>query len=180
MRVGILGGGQLGRMIALAGYPLGASSTVLEPAAGSSAAQVCAHVAGEFDDLRALYELAKASDVVTFEFENVPAETTDVAARYAPVRPGGNVLHVSQNRWREKSFLRDAGLPVTPFAPVNTLAERDGETQTGFSLALAREIDELDWEATAREAAHRAARLLGGTKPRSERMAAKVVSGVSP
>ena len=66
MKLGILGGGQLGRMIALAGYPLGVSSMVLEPAGGSSASQVCGHIAGEFDNYQALYELAKASDVVTY------------------------------------------------------------------------------------------------------------------
>src|SRR5205085_2449875 len=56
--------------------------------------------------------------VVTFEFENVPAATTEVCERFAPVRPGGNVLHTTQNRIREKSFLNKAGIPVTPFWPV--------------------------------------------------------------
>ena len=75
MRLGILGGGQLGRMIALAGYPLGVRTTVLDPSAEACAAQVCPQIRGEFDDLQALYQLAQASDVVTFEFENVPVES---------------------------------------------------------------------------------------------------------
>src|SRR5256885_6599391 len=75
MRVGILGGGQLGRMIALAGYPLGVRCSVLDPAPDPCAAHVCGHVCGEYDDYQALYQLARESDVVTYEFENVPVET---------------------------------------------------------------------------------------------------------
>ena len=75
MRLGILGGGQLGRMIALAAHPHGVTSTVLDPSADPCASVVAGHVRGEFDDLRALYELAQRSDVVTYEFENVPVES---------------------------------------------------------------------------------------------------------
>ena len=81
MRIGILGGGQLGRMIALAGYPLGVRSTVLDPSFEPCAAEVCSHIRGEFDDHQALYELVKVSDVVTFEFENVPVGKGAVAGR---------------------------------------------------------------------------------------------------
>ncbi|QJW99731.1 5-(carboxyamino)imidazole ribonucleotide synthase [Frigoriglobus tundricola] len=120
MKLGILGGGQLGRMIALAGYPLGAASTVLEPAAGSSAAQVCGQIAGEFDDHRALYELAKVSDVVTFEFENVPVESARWLAERVPVYPPPRALEVSQERLAEKRFFQSLGIPTPPFAGIES------------------------------------------------------------
>jgi 5-(carboxyamino)imidazole ribonucleotide synthase len=123
MRLGILGGGQLGRMIALAGYPLGVTSTVLEPTSGSSAAQVCGHVAGEFDNYQALYELARASDAVTFEFENVPVESARWLAERVPVFPPPRALEVSQERVAEKRFFASLGIPTSPFAPVDTESE---------------------------------------------------------
>jgi 5-(carboxyamino)imidazole ribonucleotide synthase len=123
MRLGILGGGQLGRMIALAGYPLGVTSTVLEPAAGPSAAQVCGHVAGEFDSHQALYELAKASDVVTFEFENVPVESARWLAERVPVFPPPRALEVSQERLAEKQFFQSLGIPTPPFAAIESEAD---------------------------------------------------------
>src|SRR5690348_6089281 len=104
MRVGILGGGQLGRMIALAGYPLGVRSTVLDPGAESCAAQVCGHVRGEFDDFQALYQLAQLSDVVTYEFANVPVESARWLAERVPVFPPPRALEVSQDRLSEKTF----------------------------------------------------------------------------
>ena len=123
MNLGILGGGQLGRMIALAGYPLGVRATVLEPGSGSSAAQVCGHVAGEFDDLQALYKLAQASDAVTFEFENVPVESARWLAERVPVFPPARALEVSQERLAEKQFFASLGIPTPPFAPVETEAD---------------------------------------------------------
>ena len=123
MQLGILGGGQLGRMLALAGYPLGVSSTVLEPSTGSSAAQVCGHIAGEFNDLQALFKLAQASDVVTFEFENVPVESARWLAERVPVYPPPGALEVSQERLAEKRFFRSLGIPTPPFAPVDSEAE---------------------------------------------------------
>lgn len=122
--LGVLGSGQLGRMFTIAARRLGYRVHVLSPDNDTPTGQVAdLEINAAYQDLDAVAAFAKQVDVVTFEFENVPAETTNVAERHAPVRPGGNVLHVSQNRLREKSFLRDAGLPVTPFAPVNTLDE---------------------------------------------------------
>jgi 5-(carboxyamino)imidazole ribonucleotide synthase len=74
----------------------------------------------EYDDLDAVRSFAQRVDVVTFEFENVPVETTRLVEQWAPVRPGGHVLHTTQNRLREKKFLRGAGLPTTPFAEVDS------------------------------------------------------------
>jgi 5-(carboxyamino)imidazole ribonucleotide synthase len=125
MRVGILGGGQLGRMLALAGYPLGVRCTVLDPAADPCAAQVCPHIRGEFDDFQALYELAKASDVVTFEFENVPGESARWLAERVPVFPSHRGLEVAQERLAEKEFFAALGIPTPPFARVDSRAEFD-------------------------------------------------------
>jgi 5-(carboxyamino)imidazole ribonucleotide synthase len=123
MRVGILGGGQLGRMIALAGYPLGVHCTVLDPTKEPCAAQVCGHILGEFDDFQALYKLVQASDVVTYEFENVPVETARWLADRVPVFPPPRALEVSQERLAEKKFFRSLGIPTPPFSAVDTRDE---------------------------------------------------------
>ncbi|MBV8865553.1 MAG: 5-(carboxyamino)imidazole ribonucleotide synthase, partial [Acidobacteriaceae bacterium] len=84
-----------------------------------------------YEDLGTVRKFASAVSVVTFEFENVPAETATAAAQYAPVRPSGQVLHIAQNRFREKVFLANAGLPITPFRKVADrcgLSEAAGET----------------------------------------------------
>ena len=119
MRVGILGGGQLGRMIALAGYPLGITTTVLEPASESSAAQVCARIQGDFDDYRALYQLASVSDVITYEFENVPVESVRWLAERLPTYPSAEALETAQDRILEKQFFANLEIPVPPFAAVD-------------------------------------------------------------
>ena len=125
--LGILGSGQLGRMFALAARRLGYSVHVFSPEANSPAGQVAdREIVADYTDLDAVRAFARGVGVVTFEFENVPAETALAAAEHAPVRPGSQVLHVCQDRLREKDFLANAGLPVTPYAPVSspeTLAE---------------------------------------------------------
>ncbi len=123
MNLGIIGGGQLGRMIAMACYPLGVRATVLEPGSGSSASQVCDHIAGEFDDLQALYKLVQASDVVTFEFENVPVESARWLAERVPVFPPARALEVSQERFAEKQFFQSLGIPTPPFAAIENEAD---------------------------------------------------------
>jgi 5-(carboxyamino)imidazole ribonucleotide synthase len=82
-------------------------------------------VQAAYDDLDKVREFARNVSVVTFEFENVPAPTAEAAAQFAPVRPAGSVLHTTQHRLREKTFLSKAGFPVTPFAPVRSQAELD-------------------------------------------------------
>jgi 5-(carboxyamino)imidazole ribonucleotide synthase len=120
MRVGILGAGQLGRMIALAGYPLGVRSTVFDPTPDSCAAQVCDQFVGEFEDYQALYRLVQAADVVTYEFENVPVETARWLAERVPVFPPPRALEVSQERLVEKEFFRSLGIPTPPFAAIDS------------------------------------------------------------
>jgi 5-(carboxyamino)imidazole ribonucleotide synthase len=121
--VGILGGGQLGRMLALAGHPLGIGCVFLDPAADACASPLARSIRARWDDVDGLGELARQADVVTFEFENVPAACAEAAAERVPVRPAHRVLHTAQNRLREKRFLAAAGFPVTPFEAVHDLPE---------------------------------------------------------
>lgn len=115
--LGVLGGGQLGRMFALAAGELGYRVAVLVPQDDSPTGQVADRaVHAAYDDLDAVARFAREVDVVTFEFENVPAATAEAAARHAHVRPAGELLFTTQNRVREKRALRERGLPVAEFA----------------------------------------------------------------
>lgn len=120
--LGVLGSGQLGRMFAIAARRLGYRVHVFSPDDDTPAGQVAdAEIHADYLDLDRIAEFAKQVSVVTFEFENVPAVATAACEKFVPVRPSGNVLYTSQNRLREKSYLRDRGLPVTPFEPVSSL-----------------------------------------------------------
>jgi len=122
--IGVLGSGQLGRMLGLAARSLGYRFHVFSPDANSPAGQIAdvEHIA-PYHDLDQVRRFASQVDVVTFEFENVPTETSVAAAEVAPVRPDGRVLHVTQHRLREKSFLHSHGFPVTPFRRISSLPE---------------------------------------------------------
>ena len=122
--LGILGSGQLGRMLALAARRLGYRVHIYSPDRDSPTGQVAdAEIVGAYDDLDALRMFADGVDVVTFEFENVPSASAAAIAERTLVRPSGTVLHTTQHRGREKSFLSAAGLPVAPYALVATLDE---------------------------------------------------------
>ncbi len=122
--LGVLGSGQLGRMFAIAARRLGYRVHVYSPDVGTPAGQVAdREFSAAYDDLDQLAEFAQSVDVVTFEFENVPAAVTDCIQQHCPVHPSGYVLSVAQNRIREKSTLRDAGLDVPEFREVTTAAE---------------------------------------------------------
>ncbi|HEX4764652.1 MAG TPA: 5-(carboxyamino)imidazole ribonucleotide synthase [Lichenihabitans sp.] len=117
--VGILGGGQLGRMLSLAAAKLGLRAHVLAPEADSPAFEVAAvHTVADYRDAHALAAFAASVAVVTYEFENVPTETAAVLARHAPVRPNAASLATAQDRLTEKQFLRDLGLATAPFVSV--------------------------------------------------------------
>ncbi len=118
MKLGILGGGQLARMMALAAHPLGITCTVLDPVPEPCAAAVGTVIRGEYDDLQALYQLAQASDVITYEFENVPVECARWLAERVPVFPSPGALEVSQDRIVEKNFFAKLGIPTPAFADV--------------------------------------------------------------
>lgn len=128
--VGVLGSGQLGRMFTIAARQMGYRVHTYSPEADSPTGQVAdrEHV-GDYSDLESVSEFAKQVAVITFEFENVPSSTTEIAARFVPVRPGGRVLHVAQHRLREKTFLLDHGFPVTAFRPVLSRNELDNAIQ---------------------------------------------------
>jgi 5-(carboxyamino)imidazole ribonucleotide synthase len=119
--LGVLGSGQLGRMFAMAARRMGYRVHVLSPDSDTPTGQVAdVEITAEYADLDAIRRFARGVDVVTFEFENVPAATAQAAADFAPVRPAGSVLHVAQQRAREKRYLAEHGFPVTPFAWIRT------------------------------------------------------------
>ena len=122
--LGVLGGGQLGRMFAIAARRMGYRVHTFSPEDDSPAGQVAdVEVTASYEDLDALRTFAGGVDVVTFEFENVPIEAIDAIEALAPVRPSGLALHTAQQRAREKTFLADRGVPTAPFAPAATLDE---------------------------------------------------------
>lgn len=116
--IGILGAGQLGRMTALAAAKLGYRAHVFAPPGDNPAFDVAAHTQAAYADAAALDAFARTVDVVTLEFENLPAEALDRLAATRPVRPGRSVLETAQHRIREKSFFDRIGVPTAPWAPV--------------------------------------------------------------
>lgn len=119
----MLGGGQLGRMLALAGVPLGHRFVFLEPAASPCAGHVGEVLAGRYDDEALLAALAAQVDVVTYEFENVPVASARFLEGRVPVFPPPRALEASQDRVVEKEFFRSLGIPTPPFAVVATREE---------------------------------------------------------
>ncbi len=117
--IGILGGGQLGRMTAMAAARLGYRCHIYCPDKDAPASHVAdATTVAAYDDLAALERFAKAVDVVTFEFENVPASAGEKLAQWKPTRPDPRVLHLTQQRLREKNFLSSISVPVTRYLEV--------------------------------------------------------------
>ena len=119
--VGILGGGQLARMMALAGAPLGLRFLVMDTAPDACAGQFAPLLVGDYRDESALAEFASKIDVATFDFENVPAESAEWLAQRVPVFPNPRALAVAQDRLVEKSLFRELGIPVGAFADVGSL-----------------------------------------------------------
>jgi 5-(carboxyamino)imidazole ribonucleotide synthase len=120
--VGILGSGQLGRMFAIAARRMGYRVHTFSPDTDTPTGQVAdLEIVAPYEDLDAVRRFARQVRVVTFEFENVPAETAAAAAESTQVRPRGEVLHTTQNRLREKNFLASNGFPLAPFRPVRSL-----------------------------------------------------------
>lgn len=119
-QIGCLGGGQLGRMLALAGAPLGLEFTFLEPAEGASAAQVGRQLVGAYDDPRLLAQLAADSDLVTFEFESVPESSAALLSQSCPVFPPPRALAVGQDRLLEKRMFQSLEIPTATYAEVGS------------------------------------------------------------
>lgn len=121
--IGILGGGQLGRMLSVAASRLGFVTHIYEPGSTPPAGHVAnAVTTAAYDDTDALLAFADAVDVITYEFENIPTEALDLLEQHRPIRPGREALRVSQDRLVEKTFLRDLGLQTAPYADVTDLA----------------------------------------------------------
>lgn len=124
--IGILGGGQLGRMLSVAASRLGFRCHIFEPGAMPPAGQVAERVTtAGYDDVAALTAFAESVDVITYEFENIPTEALDLLERLRPIRPGREALRVSQDRLVEKDFLRGLGLTTAPYADVRDSASLD-------------------------------------------------------
>ncbi|WP_170436448.1 5-(carboxyamino)imidazole ribonucleotide synthase [Ruegeria arenilitoris] len=120
--IGILGGGQLGRMLSMAAARLGFVTHIFEPGANPPAGQVAHRVTtAPYEDAEALAAFAQSVDVITYEFENIPTEALDVLESHRPIRPGREALRVSQDRLTEKTFLQGLGLNTAPFADVTDL-----------------------------------------------------------
>ncbi|HET6395401.1 MAG TPA: 5-(carboxyamino)imidazole ribonucleotide synthase [Pseudoxanthomonas sp.] len=123
--VGILGGGQLARMLALSGAPLGLRFLVMDTVADACAGQFAPLLVGDYRDEAALAEFAGKVDVATFDFENVPAESAEWLSARVPVFPNPRALAVAQDRLAEKTLFRELGIPVPEFAAVSSRGELD-------------------------------------------------------
>jgi 5-(carboxyamino)imidazole ribonucleotide synthase len=135
MKVGILGGGQLARMLALAGYPLGLEFIVLDPGADAGAVNLSEHLHGAYDDQALLTQLAEKADVVTYEFENVPAHVAQFLSEHTQVHPNAQALAVAQDRLLEKNFCQQLGIPTAKYAQIDSLED------------LQREMPNIDYPA---------------------------------
>jgi 5-(carboxyamino)imidazole ribonucleotide synthase len=119
--IGILGGGQLGYMLALAGYPLGLRFRFLDPSPEAPVGRIAQRVTADFDDHAALEKFAAGLELVTYEFENVPVAATKFLAEHVPVFPPPATLEIAQDRLKEKALFQKLGIATTAFAPVHNL-----------------------------------------------------------
>ncbi|MCL4266482.1 MAG: 5-(carboxyamino)imidazole ribonucleotide synthase [Anaerolineae bacterium] len=144
--IGVLGSGQLGRMLALAARPLGYHIHIFSPERDTPAGQVAdLEICAAYDDLDAVRAFARGVDVVTYEFENVPAATAVACQEFAPLRPGPQALHMAQNRLREKTFFVENGLPTAPFTAVHSLTDlQNGLVQIGCPAVLKTAVSGYD------------------------------------
>jgi 5-(carboxyamino)imidazole ribonucleotide synthase len=129
VRIGVLGGGQLGRMLGLAGESLGFSFVFLDPAGECPAAVAGAHIRAPFDDARALRELASRTDLITYEFENVPVEAVRVLAGLRPVHPSAVSLEAAQDRLNEKALFARLAIPTPRSEAVESATELAGAVE---------------------------------------------------
>lgn len=122
--IGILGGGQLGRMLSIAASRLGFKTCIFEPGADCPASHVAdQHIQASYDDADALKKFADTVDVITYEFENIPTSALDILESLKPIRPNRRALAVSQDRLTEKEFLSELNLNIAPYANVENLSD---------------------------------------------------------
>lgn len=139
--LGMLGGGQLGRFFVIAAHEMGYRVTVLDPDKNSPAGKIAdVHLCAKYDDAEALKQIAVTCQAVTTEFENVPAATLEILAKSIPVRPSAHSVSIAQHRVSEKNFIKNAGLPVAPFAVIDSEADipADGSEIYPAILKVAR------------------------------------------
>ena len=136
--IGILGGGQLGRMSAIAARRMGYKVRTFDPSPGACAAGIAdEHITAEWSDTAALTRFAQGCGRITLEFENIPPATVEFVAQSVPCHPSAKVLAICQNRRREKEFLRASGIPCANFAVVSSFAELQSAVQSvGFPCVL--------------------------------------------
>jgi 5-(carboxyamino)imidazole ribonucleotide synthase len=136
--IGVFGSGQLGRMFAIEARKMGYRVHTFSPESDTPTGQVAdIETTASYGDLDKVREFARSVDVVTFEFENVPSATVDAAAEFTQVHPRGEVLHITQNRLREKTFLSQNGFPVTPFRHIKLIDDLYRATsELGFPSVL--------------------------------------------
>jgi 5-(carboxyamino)imidazole ribonucleotide synthase len=136
--IGVFGSGQLGRMFAIEARKMGYRVDTFSPGSDTPTGQVAdVETVASYDDLDAVRSFAQSVDVVTFEFENVPAAAVETASEFVAVHPRGEVLHITQNRLREKTFLSENGFPVTPFRQIKVVDDLHRGTEAlGFPCVL--------------------------------------------
>lgn len=130
MRIGILGGGQLGKMFALAGYPLGLHFAFYDPDKTCCSKELAPTTHAEFNDIDALIEFVKTVDIVTYENENIPVETLQRLNEYKPIRPTIEAIRIFQDRWLEKNFIKELNIPTADFMLVQTVSEAHKAAET--------------------------------------------------
>lgn len=130
MKIGVIGGGQLGRMLALAGHPLGMQFVFLDPAPDACASVLGEHLCADYSDKDHLRMLADECDVVTFEFENAPADSIAFLSQFVPVYPPALALHTARDRWLEKNLFRELQIPTPNFANIESQTDLDNAVKT--------------------------------------------------
>ena len=135
--MGVLGGGQLGRMLALAGYQLGVEFRFFDPSSGAPVGQIGELIAADYGDRAALEQFLKGVDVVTYEFESIPLSTVEFVAERVKVFPPVEALEIAQDRLLEKKLFEHLGIPTPPFAPVESLEDlRKAASRIGLPIVL--------------------------------------------
>jgi len=136
--LGVLGGGQLGRMFCMAARSMGYHTVTLDPKSGCPAASVAdTHIKAEFTDSNALAKMAEICDAITIEFENVPRSALDVLSKLKPVHPSGSAVEIAQHRIEEKTYASRAGLNPAPYARITSEADFQAAVDiTGFPAVL--------------------------------------------
>lgn len=155
--IGVLGSGQLGRMLGIAAKQMGYFIHTYSPDKDTPAGQVCdREIVAAYEDLEALAAFGKTVDVVTLEFENIPVAALNTLEQYVPVRPGPAILHIAQHRLREKTFLAQSGFPVVPFRPVRSVEEL-GQILTSFPLPAVLKTAGFGYDGKGQAIVHSAA-----------------------